>query len=62
MNCMDGPCWLSEGWGFAVSLFILVVAVVFLGWMVKEFADYCWYGEWGHDRKIQKWRWEFQDR
>lgn len=56
MSCINNPWWLSHGWGFVVSLLILAIAIMLMMWAVKEFADYCWYEEWGHDRKVRKWR------
>lgn len=50
---MDGPSWFSHGIGFVVTLFVLAILLVFLGWVIKECADYCWYGEWFHDHKIR---------
>ncbi len=53
MSCMDGPCWLSQGWGFLVTLLLLTLLFGLCYWMVKEATYRCWYGEWFHDQKVR---------
>jgi hypothetical protein len=52
---MDGPCWLSHGWGVVIAIVVVLLSVAYLIWIGIELADFCWTGEWGHSRKFRRW-------